>query len=126
MILLSAHQVEKSFATQTLFKNVSFGIQDKDRIGFVGPNGAGKSTLLKILAGETDADRGTISKKKGLRIGFLQQTPVFSPGDTIISAILQNSSNNEDVAPLAHELIARLELTTFGENFAVSSLSGGW
>lgn len=126
MILLSAHQVEKSFANRVLFKNLSLGIEERERIGFVGPNGAGKSTLLKILAGEVDADDGTISKKKGLRLSFLEQNPTFSSEETILQAILKKTLDPDDATARAYELIARLELVNFGEDFLVSKLSGGW
>ena len=69
MILLNAHKIEKSFADRTLFEELSAGIDEKERIGLVGPNGAGKSTLLKILSGQIEPDGGTVSRKRGLRIG---------------------------------------------------------
>lgn len=126
MILLSAHEVEKSFANRVLFKDLSLGIEERERIGFVGPNGAGKSTLLKILAGEVDSDGGTISKKKGLRLAFLEQNPSFSPQDTILQAILKKTLDPDDATAKAYELMARLELADYGGDFLVSQLSGGW
>jgi ATP-binding cassette subfamily F protein uup len=84
MILLNASGLQKTFGSRTLFKDVAFGVDSGDRIGLVGPNGAGKSTLLKILAGTVDSDSGTVTRKKGLRIGFLEQTPQFYEGSTIL------------------------------------------
>ncbi len=126
MILLSAHQIEKSYNHQRLFTNVSLGIEERERIGFVGPNGAGKSTLLKILAGELDADGGTISRSKGLRIGFLAQTPHFPEGATIFEQILSKCPDKDESLPLAYELMSRMELSTFGDDYPVDQLSGGW
>ncbi len=126
MILLSAHQIEKSYNHQRLFTNVSLGIEERERIGFVGPNGAGKSTLLKILAGELDADGGTISRSKGLRIGFLAQTPHFPKGATIFEQILSKCQDKDESLPFAYELMSRLELSTFGDDYPVDQLSGGW
>ncbi len=126
MILLSAHEIEKSFAGRTLFEKVSFGIDEKDRIGFVGPNGAGKSTLLKILAGEAESDGGRVSQRKGLKIGFLQQTPEFTEGATIFETILEKCSDQSESMAEAMELMARLELGQFGPDFLVGELSGGW
>jgi ATP-binding cassette subfamily F protein uup len=126
MILLSAHQIEKSYDHKTLFEKVSLGIEERERIGFVGPNGAGKSTLLKILAGEIEADGGTVSRKKGLRIGFLEQTPEFPPGATILDQILSKCTDRDESLAQAMELMSRLELWAFGEDGLVESLSGGW
>jgi ATP-binding cassette subfamily F protein uup len=125
MPLLSTYKLEKSFAGKTLFKNVSLGIEEGDRIGLVGPNGAGKSTLLKIISGRMQPDSGEVTMNKGLRMGFLAQTPVFDPGVTIIDAIMGDNDYGEYIGP-AYEWMARLELSQFGDQFLVEDLSGGW
>lgn len=126
MLLLNAHKLEKSFANRTLFHNVGFSIEDKERVGLVGPNGAGKSTLLKILAGQTEPDDGQVTRKKGLKLGFLEQTPEFNKDETILSAILSKCPNQDDSYAKAYELIAFLDLIPFGDDFLVHKLSGGW
>lgn len=126
MILAAANGLAKSFAGRTLFENVSFGIESGDRVGLVGPNGAGKSTLLKLLAGIEPPDQGTVARKKGLHLGFLEQTPSFAPGATILSAILEKAADEHESLPAAMALMAKLDLNRFGENFATADLSGGW
>ncbi|MGE0526015.1 MAG: ABC-F family ATP-binding cassette domain-containing protein [Bdellovibrionales bacterium] len=126
MTLLNAHEIEKSYAHRVLFEKVSLGIQAKDRIGLVGPNGAGKSTLLKILSGEIEADRGQVSRKKGLRVGVLEQAPAFAPEATVLESVLERCGDREESTPRALELLARLELSRFGIDFPVAQLSGGW
>jgi ATP-binding cassette subfamily F protein uup len=125
MPLLSTYKLEKSFAGKTLFKNVSFGIDEGDRIGLVGPNGAGKSTLLKIIAGRMKPDGGDVTMNKGLGIGYLEQTPTFAPGVSILDAIMGDLDYGEFIGP-AYEWLARLELSQFGDTFLVEDLSGGW
>ncbi len=125
MLLINTHKLEKAFAGKVLFKNVSLGIEEGDRVGLVGPNGAGKSTLLKILAGRMKADSGDVTGKKGLRIGFLDQSPEFEPGISILDAIMSDADYNEHIGP-AYEWMARLELSQFGDTFLVEDLSGGW
>lgn len=125
-LLISTHKLEKSFAAKTLFKGVSLGIEEGDRVGLVGPNGAGKSTLMKILAGRIDADSGDVVAKKGLQIGYLEQTPTFNPGETILDAIMSKTLDYGDSIGPAYEWLARLELSQFGESFLVEDLSGGW
>lgn len=125
-LLISTHQLEKSFAGKILFSGVSLGIEDGDKVGLVGPNGAGKSTLMKILAGTSKADGGKVTPKKGLRLGFLPQSPVFAERETIMQALLSRAHDPDDALPLAYEWLARLDLTQFGEDFLVSELSGGW
>ncbi len=125
MLLINTHKLEKSFAGKSLFSNVSLGIEDGERVGLVGPNGAGKSTLLRILAGQMDADGGDVTTKKGLRMGFLEQTPTFAKDETILDAVLSKANYDEAIGS-AYEWIARLELSQFGEDFKVEELSGGW
>ncbi len=126
MILLSAHEIAKSFSGRTLFEKLSVGIEERERIGFVGPNGAGKSTLLKILAGLMEPDSGQISRRKGLRIGFLSQTPEFGPEVTIEDAILEKCPDRDESLGRLYELMAKLDLSQFGEASLVGRLSGGW
>lgn len=126
MLLISTYKLEKAFAGKTLFRNVSLGIEDGERVGLVGPNGAGKSTLLRILAGQMEADSGDVTAKKGLRLGFLEQTPVFKDEETILDAVLSKAHDPHEAIANAYEWMARLELTQFGESFLVKDLSGGW
>jgi ATP-binding cassette subfamily F protein uup len=125
-LLISTYQLEKSFAGKTLFSGVSLGVEEGDKTGLVGPNGAGKSTLMKILAGISSADGGQVTPKKGLRLGYLPQTPQFAQKETILEALLSRAKDHHESLPAAYEWMARLDLSQFGEDFPVSQLSGGW
>ena len=72
-MLITANGLEKSFSERVIFKDVTFGIDEHDKIGFIGSNGVGKSTLFKILTGELSADVGELFKNKNLKIGYLEQ-----------------------------------------------------
>lgn len=111
-----------------LFENLTFTIEEGDRIGLIGPNGAGKSTLLKILSGQIPYNDGEIHSQQGLRIGLLEQSPKFVDEDTIYSAILSGTRDPDDweSMSLVHEYISKLGLSQFGEDALVSTLSGGW
>lgn len=127
MTLVALHRLAKSFAGRQLFTDISFGLEDGTRTGLVGPNGAGKSTLLKLIAGLTSPDEGQITRKKGLRLGVLDQTPQFAPGATILSSLLEaDDPHDGERLALAMMWMGRLELTRFGEQFPVTQLSGGW
>lgn len=126
MLLVSTHKLEKSFAAKTLFNNVSLGIEEGERVGLVGPNGAGKSTLLKILAGQVQQDSGEVTAKKGLRIGYLEQSPQFAEDIQILDAVLSKCKDVNESMALAYEWLARLDLNQFGGDFLVKNLSGGW
>jgi len=80
---LSVQNISKSYGIKTLFEDLSFGIEQGQKIALIGLNGSGKSTLLRILAGFESPDTGTINVRKGLRIGYLAQSPKFPPEKTI-------------------------------------------
>jgi len=126
MTLINVHQLEKAFGAQTLFKNVSFGLEESEHVGLVGPNGAGKSTLLRILYGIADSDAGRISRKKGLRMGFLEQTPRFTSGRSIFDSILEKCEDPHESMGRAYEIMAHLQLKQFSETQPIDELSGGW
>ncbi len=128
--LVSAHLLTKSYATKTLFQNISFAADEGDHIGLIGPNGAGKSTLLSLIAKEQKSDSGKISFANHLRLGYLKQKPTFELDETIYLALLavcEDPYDSENIA-LAYELIARFELDQFpdAEHKLASELSGGW
>lgn len=87
MNILSVENLSKSFGDKTLFKDISFSVAEKQRIGIIGVNGTGKSTLLKILAGMEPADAGEIIKPKSYNIEYLAQNPEFEGNGTILDEI---------------------------------------
>src|SRR5687768_3134817 len=128
-VLLSIESVSKSFGSRPLFENLSFTLFDGDHVGLVGPNGSGKSTLMKILAGIEDADSGRRALRKGVRVGYVPQDPVFAPGKTVEEVLLE--SLRDDHSLDEHEKFARVSLTLgkagFTDRDAITdTLSGGW
>ena len=84
--ILQVENLTKSFGDLVLFEHLSFGLSEKQRVGLIAKNGSGKSTLMNILAGKEGYDEGSISMKRGLRIGYLEQTPYY-PGElTVLEA----------------------------------------
>ncbi|MEI7663432.1 MAG: ATP-binding cassette domain-containing protein, partial [Bacteroidota bacterium] len=81
--MIAAEGLTVEFGGTTLFKNVSFVINDKDRIALMGKNGAGKSTLLKILAGERPPTSGRVSSPKGTVIAYLPQHLMTNDSRTV-------------------------------------------
>ncbi|MEO6837367.1 MAG: ATP-binding cassette domain-containing protein, partial [Ginsengibacter sp.] len=84
----SVENLSKSFGIRTLFKDISFHIEEGDKIAFVARNGSGKSTLLKIIAGKETADSGTVWIHKDVKVIMLQQDTVFENDKTIWDNIL--------------------------------------
>ncbi len=115
-ILIAAKKISKTFGARPLFEDLTFVVESGERIGLIGPNGAGKSTLLKILSGQLGVDDGELSLQRGLKVGFLEQTPNL-PEDATARDLVTGE--------LAGEVLSRLELSPFAD-FPVGKLSGGW
>src|SRR6185369_13460406 len=105
------------------FAGVSFTIEDGERIGLIGPNGAGKSTLLRILSGALGPDAGEVARRRGLRVGHVEQVPRFAPGATVESTVEEGYGGGAPGAAAADaagrvartdELLARLGLAGRG------------
>lgn len=88
MNVISLQNIEKSYGTRLLFKEVNITFTTEKRLGLVGINGTGKSTFLKILAGQMEADKGTIERNGKASIHYLAQTPDFDAGSTLLEAVL--------------------------------------
>jgi len=90
MITLSS--IQKQFGSKILFKNCSFQIGVRDRIGLIGPNGSGKTTLFKMILGEDSADGGEIRIAKGAKIGYLPQEVISLKGDRVLEEVLKGAT----------------------------------
>lgn len=87
MHYLSAEGLSKSYGVKPLFQNISFHIEEGDKIAFVARNGSGKSTLLKVLAGKEPPDDGTLWINKDVTVALLDQNPVFDEKLSVIDNI---------------------------------------
>lgn len=85
--------VSKSYGDKQLFKDISFTIAEKERIGLIGVNGTGKSSLLKIVAGADLPDEGTLTAGKDYSIAYLSQHPTFGSDKTVIDQVFQGDSS---------------------------------
>ncbi|MBR2342710.1 MAG: ABC-F family ATP-binding cassette domain-containing protein [Clostridia bacterium] len=75
MISISVQDISLSFGTDVILKDVSFALEDGDRLGIIGVNGAGKTSLFRIISGEYSADAGQVFIQRGHRVGLLEQNP---------------------------------------------------
>lgn len=97
---ISAESISKSFNDKWLFRGITLGISQGEKLGLVGSNGVGKSTFLRILTGEIEPDSGVVSVRQGIRTGFLTQQPVVDD-NLSVKDVLFNDSN--DVARTVRE-----------------------
>ena len=122
---LGLEHVALSFATKTIFTDVTQGIFEGDRIGIVGRNGDGKSTLLHLLKGTQEPEQGRVTMRNGLTFGMLDQRDPLKDEDTVRKAALENRQDYEWAAdPRSREIVESL-LGGMELEAKVGTLSGG-
>ncbi len=93
--LLTVENIGRDLGERTIFRDVTAGIAEGDRIGLIGVNGTGKSTLLAMIAGAIEPDDGQIIRRNGLRISWLSQNPVFPKGKTVLEHVISCITGQE-------------------------------
>lgn len=92
MNLISIEKISKSYGEKVILNDVSFGIEESDKMGIIGINGTGKSTLLKIIAGVEDVDSGRIIQRNDMRIEYLPQNPYMDEDATVLEQVFKSHS----------------------------------
>lgn len=115
-VLLQIDKLTKSVGERMLFSDVTFGVNEGDKIGIIAKNGTGKSTLLSIIAGKEAADSGSVIPRADINIGILEQTPEFDGDPTAIEACIDRSTQkgrlliDYEKALAANDVAAQQEL----------------
>ena len=111
--MISIDNLEVEYGAKPLFQNVSYVINDKDRIALVGKNGAGKSTMLKIIAGLQQPTSGTVAIPKDTTIGYLPQVMILSDERTVMEEAMQAFDHITEMQlhleKMNHELMERTD-----------------
>ena len=117
-MILQLEHITKSFGSRTLFSDVTFKLEEHDRLALVGPNGAGKTTLLNIITGHEDADSGRVLFAKGAKVGYLEQEAIEMGDNPIFEEVL--SAQHEIMRQ--EQKVRSLELS-LGDNPSEQQLS---
>ena len=95
--ILQVENLTKSFGDLVLFENISFGLSEGQRVGLIAKNGSGKSTLLNILSGKEGYDGGTISFRRDIRVGYLEQDPQYPEELTVLEACFHHGNSTVEL-----------------------------
>jgi len=117
MIILACNNINKSFGIDTILENISFTVNEGDKVGIIGVNGTGKTTLFKILYGEYGYDSGEIYTSKNIEIAYLQQNTNFQSSNNILEEVLEVFSHLMKM----EEYIRDLELRIAEESKKINS-----
>lgn len=119
---LDVQHLTKSFGSLLLFRDISFSIAEGQKVGLIAKNGTGKSTLLSILSGVEGYDTGEIIFRRDLRVGMLEQSPVFDPAESVLDACFNHQGDEEKVLR-AKQILTQLKISDLSQ--PVGQLSGG-
>ena len=119
---LDVQQLSKSFGALVLFRNISFSVAEGQKVGLIAKNGTGKSTLLSILSGAEGYDSGDIVFRRDLRVGMLEQSPVFDPAESVLDACFHHQGDEERILK-AKQILTKLKIRDLSQ--PMGELSGG-
>lgn len=119
---LDVQNLTKSFGAQVLFRDICFSVGEGQRVGLIAKNGTGKSTLMKILMDEEGYDSGSIIYRRDIKIGFLTQTPVFDPEESVLDACFNHRGDEEKILK-AKQILTQLKISNLDQ--PMGQLSGG-
>ena len=119
---LDVQHLTKSFGALTLFRDISFSIGEGQKVGLIAKNGTGKSTLLSILNGKEGYDEGSIVFRRDLKVGMLEQSPVFDPDESVLDACFNHQGEDEKVLK-AKQVLTQLKIRDLSQR--MGELSGG-
>jgi ATP-binding cassette subfamily F protein uup len=125
--LLSVHKISKSFGIKTLYKDITFGIHEGEKIAIIAKNGAGKTTLMRTLIDPSNADTGDVVFRNGIKIRYLSQQPAYADGLTVREVLYQSDHPGLD-ALRAYEEVLMGEGDTDAMQAALDrvEITGGW
>ncbi len=115
---LQVDNLSKSFGDNYLFRKISFGLFEGQRVALIARNGAGKSTLLNIIAGKESYDEGSVTFRSNIQVGILEQDPVLTPNRTLLEICVESGHEIQ-----MKQILGKLKITDLSLN--TNNLSGG-
>lgn len=125
--LLQIENLTKSYGDRLLFGDITFGVNEGDKIGIIAKNGTGKTTLLNIICGKEALDDGKVTFRKDIRVGHLEQSPLLNPNMTVMEVCMSSYDKNDENAweyeNRFKQTLSQLKITDFNQK--ICELSGG-
>lgn len=123
---LQIENLTKSYGDRLLFGDVTFGINQGDKIGLIAKNGTGKTTLLRIIAGLESPDSGTVTFRSDLRVGYLDQTPAFDPEMTVLDACMVPDTPSAIIVAEYEKALLKGDQSRIEKSMQKMEAAGAW
>lgn len=123
---LDVNSLCKSIGDLTIVDNASFSIAERQKVGIVGRNGTGKSTLLNIISGKEGYESGAVVFRKDIRTGYLEQTPEYSPEQSVLDACFNGSNETADLVRRYLDGVSKKDEAVISELANRLDISGAW
>lgn len=123
---LDVNSLSKRIGDLIIVDGASFSLAERQKVGIVGSNGTGKSTILNILSGKDGYEDGSIVYRKGIRVGYLEQTPEYFPEQTVIQACFDNGNEKSELIRAYLQAVADNELEAISELAGKLDVTGAW
>ncbi len=124
--MISVENLTKSYGVRTLFEEISFKVNARERVGLVARNGHGKTTLFQMITGQITADSGQINTPKNYRIGYVAQKLVFTEETLLAEAVTSLPDNEADQHWKAERILAGLGFSQKDLARPPAEFSGGF
>lgn len=111
-MLINVENASFSYGDNLIFENASFTVNEGERVGLIGANGEGKTTLIKLICGGLDADCGSVTRKNGATIGYLEQNGGYTSGNTVYAEMLEVFKDDFAAVERLEELALKLAETS--------------
>lgn len=125
-IHMQVESLTKSFGERVLFENITFGVNEGQRIGLIAANGTGKTTLLNIIAGRMDYDSGDVVFRRGVTVGYLEQDPQYPAGLTVLEACFHGQSEVVQTIAQYEQALVKNDTAALDTLFGKMEALGAW
>ena len=126
MNYLSAENISRNIGELWVFKNLFFGLQKGEKVALIGKNGTGKTTLMETLMGMQNPDEGKISIRKGIRVGYLPQNPIFAENEEVLNYLFSDDLPSAMAIKAYEKAMISGDAKELEDSFALMEAHNAW
>lgn len=126
MNYLSAENISRNLGERWVFKNLFFGLQKGEKVSLIGKNGTGKTTLMETLMGMQSPDEGKVTIRKGIRVGYLPQNPIFQENEEVLNYLFSDDLPSAQAIKAYEKAMISGDAKELEESFALMVAHNAW